>query len=30
VLEKMKEYSYITDEQYRSSVNYKIFLTLSK
>jgi len=24
VLEKMKEYSYITDEQYRSSVNYTI------
>jgi monofunctional glycosyltransferase len=30
VLEKMKEYSYITDEQYQTAINYKIVLTLAK
>lgn len=30
VLEKMKEYNYITDEQYQNAINYKIVLTLSK
>jgi membrane peptidoglycan carboxypeptidase len=27
VLEKMKEYSYITDQQYQTAINYKIVLT---
>jgi len=30
VLEKMKEYSYITDKQYQDAMNYKILLTLDK
>lgn len=30
VLEKMKEYNYITDEQYKIAINYKIVLNLSK
>ncbi|GKX65873.1 transglycosylase domain-containing protein [Inconstantimicrobium mannanitabidum] len=30
VLEKMKEYGYITNEDYQSAINYKIVLNLSK
>ncbi|AGX43865.1 transglycosylase domain-containing protein [Clostridium saccharobutylicum] len=30
VLEKMKEYNYITDEQYKNAINYKIILNTGK
>lgn len=30
VLEKMKEYNYITDEQYQTAINYKIVLNMGK
>lgn len=30
ILEKMKEYGYISDEQYQTDINYKIILTLGK
>ncbi|MDR3596224.1 biosynthetic peptidoglycan transglycosylase [Clostridium sp.] len=30
ILEKMKEYGYISDEQYQTAINYKIILTLGK
>jgi membrane peptidoglycan carboxypeptidase len=30
ILEKMKEYGYISDEQYQTAINYKIILTLGQ